>query len=289
MKPHGFTLLPALIFLIMGGLTSALLYQETGPEGDSEDALLRLSGAVRIFFTNALWMRMSTHLHEGKEGLVLADARTLLRLEPNNLKLRSFLHFHLAFNMARKAVNDAARAEWINEGLEIMDNGLLRHPDAWELNHELGMTFFLRTGRSELFEKICLERYGHLPVELAPIHFEQAYHKEKEDVTLVGLYLSLLNAACHDMEQERYDSASRRWTKVLRYLTPGLDKVEEEADREAFQGLFEDLLAYCTLKSRAEKGEEISGEDVKKIQDLWRDIQENPFYEFLEEKDRSEP
>ena len=103
----GATAITALLMVLVG-YTGHLVRSDTPLSKNLPDAILRLSGALRVFLVDAFWMRMHGHLREGREDLVLTDARTLLTLEPDSVRVRCFLHEHLIFNMAPKAVTDAA-------------------------------------------------------------------------------------------------------------------------------------------------------------------------------------
>lgn len=277
MRSQGFLSILALFFFLVAALTSFLISQGIEAAGETDSMLLRLSGALRVFIIDALWMGLHAHLSEGKESLVLTDARTLLKLEPDSPRIRYFLHWHLTFNMAYKAVTEAERIEWYREGLEIMDEGLTRNPDSSVLNRGMGMTCFLRSGRDEAFQVLCLERYGSYPMQLAPVYFEKAYTVLNDPDTWLFYFTSLLNAAHFEMESEAYGSASRLWQKVLDHLAPWIEMMENESDRKEVKGYYHDLYTYCSLMEGMGTQGGIRTEEMEKIEALRQSIKKNRY------------
>ena len=96
------------VLLVIGLLFPPLDHSLSGDGTDGEErewTPYHALGVFRVFAVDALWMRMRTHKEEGRDGLVLADARAILKLEPDCDRIRDFLHWHLAFNMARRATD----------------------------------------------------------------------------------------------------------------------------------------------------------------------------------------
>jgi hypothetical protein len=188
-------------------------------------------------------------------------------LDPDNPELRSFLHWHLTFNMAHKAVDEESRAEWYREGLEIMDEGLARTPDDYRLNREMGATLYLKAGTSPGFDALCVRRYGRGPVQLAPVYLEKAFKARPDFTTLLFLYTALLRAAHHAMEAGEYAEAAAQWQKVLEYLPAWFDRMEPggAVEKEELTGYYRDQYTYCTLMDRARKGEEGLEPKIEKL------------------------
>jgi tetratricopeptide (TPR) repeat protein len=255
--------LPPLVFLVVAAVTASLLPVER------EQSILKASGALRVFVMDALWMRMTAHVHGGNERLVLSDARTLLELDPDSPGIRIFLHSYLSFTMARRAVTEEEKARWIDEGLEILDEGLARDPDSMALNKGLGLTLFHRTEHGdEVFDRVCLERYGHLPVELAWKRFEKAL--DDPDVPAY-LAASLINIARFEMDRGDYAEAAERWRQAVERLPPWLELIDDEAEAERLANHCRDLRDYCRLMAR--KDEEMTPGDVKKTEELRRRLE----------------
>jgi len=201
--------LAAAVFLVLLLLRPASgLPGEAGRPADAEHAVYRMLGVFRVFAVDALWMRMGSHMSAGRDGLVLSDARTLLSLESDSDEIRDFLHWHLAFNMANRAVGAASRAQWFEEGLDVQEEGLRRDPDSAVLNRGLGKTLFMLTGREGVKREVCLRRYGLLPEQLAHIYLEKAFEKSREPQTLLFLLQALANAAGIEAEQGRFAAAA---------------------------------------------------------------------------------
>jgi hypothetical protein len=222
---------------------SAGQLEEAGAAGATEEAapaeeiLFRALGAFRVFAVDALWIRMSGHMSEGRDGLVLADARTLVRLEPRCDEIRDFLHWHLAFNLAHRAVTRDARIAWIDEGLDIIEEGLRSDPDSAVLNRGLGTTFFMITDREDEYTEVCLRRYGRRPVELAHIYFRRAFVRAGDDRTLAFLLQSLENAASFEMGRGRFEEAGALWSLAAGHAETDLAAVvgdDEAASLAAF-------------------------------------------------------
>ncbi|MHC4946230.1 MAG: hypothetical protein ACYTG7_24725 [Planctomycetota bacterium] len=257
-------ILAAMLCFALAAMSAALLRDKAAQEEEGFLPLLRMSGALRIFAMDALWLQMSAHLQEGREGLVLSTARTLLSLDPQSPKTRAFLHRHLAFTMARKAAEDMEKEEWIREGLEIVDEALKEYPDSVPLNRALGMSFFVRTEvRDMAFDRVCLERYGRKPVELAPFHLGRACAGEGGERTRLFWIASLMNAAYFEMNRARFAEAARLWQQVLSGLPAWHAWLGEETDRTELVEHYQGLRAYCLEMCRAKKDEESRSEDVK--------------------------
>jgi hypothetical protein len=276
-------LLAGLLLFALAAVTSAVLHQVKRPMSDPETGLLRMSGALRVFLVDALWLRMNAHLSEGNESLVLSDARALVSLDPDNAGLLSFLHWHLAFNMAHKAVDEPSRAEWLREGLEIMDQGLARDPDSHLLNHELGATFYLKSETSPTFDRICLERYGRDPLVLAPLYLERAYSARDELKTLLMLFTALLNAAGHQMALGEHAAAAEQWKKVLHYFPVWIDKLDVGplAEKEELEGYYTGHHDLCILMDRAQKGETGLEPEIRTLEESLRN---SPFHEAADDE-----
>ncbi len=215
-----------------------------GAEGTDKQILYRAMGVFRVFAVDALWMRMNSHIAAGRDGLVLTDARTLLELEPDSDEIRDFLHWHLAFTMAQRALSDADCAEWIEEGLDIEEEGLKRDPDSFVLNRGLGMTFFMITDREDVYRKVCVDRYGRMPVELAHIYLERAYARSGDLRTLDFLLRALVNAATFEMNRAQPGAAQPLWAEARRLTEEVSGTFGSDADR----GFLIDLLDFCRMK-----------------------------------------
>lgn len=253
------------VFLAAAAVTAGLLPVE------GERSMLRLSGALRVLVMDALWMRMTAHVHEGNERLVLSDARTLLELDPDSPGIRYFLHGYLSFTMARRAVTDEEKARWIDEGFEIMDEGLERDPGSIVLNKGLGLTFFQRTEYGDgIFDRVCMERYGGLPVELAWKRFEKALG---DPDTLPYFTASLINIARLETDRGAYQAAAERWREVVERLPPWLELIDDPAEAGRFADHCRDMRDYCELMAGHKKDEEIAPADVKKIEELQRRLE----------------
>ncbi len=216
------------------------------PQGGAEaqsgtQILFRAMGVFRVFAVDALWMRMNSHIAAGRDGLVLTDARTLLELEPDSDEIRDFLHWHLAFTMAQRALSDADRAEWIEEGLEIAEEGLERNPDSVVLNRGLGMTLFMITDRQDIYRQVCVDRYGRQPVELAHAYLERAYAGSGDLRTLDFLLRALVNAATFEMDRARPDAARPLWATARRLIEEVLPRLSPDEEPP----FLNDLLEFC--------------------------------------------
>ena len=212
--------------------------------GSGNEIVYRALGVFRVFAVDALWMRMNSHIAAGRDGLVLTDARTLLELEPDSAEIRDFLHWHLAFTMAQRALSDADRAEWIEEGLDIEEEGLERDPDSFVLNRGLGMTFFMITDREDVYRQVCVDRYGRLPVEMAHVYLERAYAQSGDLRTLDFLLRAPGRAATFEMDGGSVDRAGALWAKARRLTEVVLDTFSCDAER----GFLLDLLDLCRTK-----------------------------------------
>ncbi len=282
------------VFLATAASTSFVLQKRHPPAEDATGLLLRLSGALRVFIEDGLWMRMRVHQYEGKENLVLSDARTLLLLNPKSDRIRAFLHWHLVFNMARKAATEIERAEWVREGLDLMEVGLAQNPDSPLLNREMGMTFFLRSqaaalvlsATQEQFRRICFERHGAYPVQLAPLFFEKAYETLGDQDTFLFFMTSLLNAASDAAARKAHAEAAALWSKVLEHLSPWLEAFENEEDRAALIQYYRDHKEYCSLMSSTADPAGNETGDAERIRVLRRRIETNRFHDAWEEEDR---
>ncbi len=212
---------------------------------DPDQAVFRALGAFRIFAVDALWMRMSGHVSEGRDGMVLADARTLLKLEPRSSEIRNFLHWHLSFNMALRAISDESRARWFEEGLDIQEEGLLNNPDDPVLNRGLGMTFFMRTGDRGVFRETCLKRYGKLPVQLAHVYLEKAWLESIDEKTLLFLLRALADGAAAEGEKGRYAEAGRLWAKAAEHAAAGLAGQNDRERVDSLLDFYRERAAEC--------------------------------------------
>jgi len=196
--------------------TQARFARDRSSELDAEGVLFRAIGVFRVFAVDALWVRMSTHQRAGRDDLVLSDARALLKLEPHSEKIRDFLHWHLAFNMANRALDEASEAQWFELGLDIQEEGLRRNPESVTLNRGLGMTLFMISDRQGPKRRVCHERYGVSPEQLAWSHLERSYQGRPEPRVLLFLIQALENGAAAEMALGADRQAERLWTKALR-------------------------------------------------------------------------
>ncbi|MFH1999518.1 MAG: hypothetical protein ABIK28_07555, partial [Planctomycetota bacterium] len=57
-------LIPITLFALAAA-TAGLLRQRAPMQVEGESFFLRMSGAIRVFAMDAIWMRMSAHQHEG--------------------------------------------------------------------------------------------------------------------------------------------------------------------------------------------------------------------------------
>jgi|GEM_PF-3429178 len=241
----------AVKWIVAAACVAALLFwfawsrpQAAEGGGTDRQILYRALGVFRVFAVDALWMRMNSHIAAGRDGLVLTDARTLLELEPDSDEIRDFLHWHLAFTMAQRALSDSDCAEWIDEGLQIQEEGLERNPQSAVLNRGLGMTFFMITEREGVYRQVCLDRYGRLPVELAHIYLERAYAQSGDLRTLDFLLRALVNGATFEMERNRAGAAQPLWEKAGRLIKEASAILGSDGD-----GAFlDDLLEFCRGK-----------------------------------------
>jgi len=215
------------------------------PAAEAEQVLFRALGAFRVFAVDALWVRMNDHKEAGRDGLVLSDARTLLALDPDSDGIRDFLHWHLAFNMASRAVSDDARAQWIEEGLDIEEEGLRRNPSSAVLNRGLGMTFFMITERTDVYREVCLRRYGRPPAAMAWVYLEKAWLASRGGRTLLFLLQSLENAALSEEGKGRRDSAARFYEKAAAYAREGLGPIWLAENAAACVRFYEERAAEC--------------------------------------------
>jgi hypothetical protein len=211
----------------------------------AEEILFRALGAFRVFAVDALWIRMSGHMSEGRDGLVLADARTLLRLEPRCDEIRDFLHWHLAFNLAHRAVTRDARIAWIEEGLDIVEEGLRADPESAVLNRGLGTTFFMITDREDEYAEICLRRYGRRPVELAHEYLQRAFTRAGDARTLAFLLQALENAANFEMDRGRFGEAEALWSHAAGLAEKDLAPVAGEAEAANLAAFYRDMADRC--------------------------------------------
>ena len=218
---------------------------EETPAAGAEQVLFRALGAFRIFAVDALWVRMNDHKEEGRDGLVLSDARTLLALDPDSDGIRDFLHWHLAFNMASRAVSDDARAQWIEEGLDVEEEGLRRNPSSAVLNCGLGMTLFMITERTDVYREVCLRRYGRPPATMAWVFLERAWLASRDPRTLLFLLQSLENAALSEEEHGRANAAARLFEKAAAYVRKGLGPIRPAEDTAAVVRFYEERAAEC--------------------------------------------
>jgi len=225
-------------------------WDDRSGSGDPAQVLFQAMGAFRVFAIDALWMRMREHQSEGRDGMVLTDARTLLRLDPDSAEVRDFLHWHLAFNMAHRAVSDASRAQWIEEGLDIQHEGLDRDPSSGVLNLGLGLTLFMRSEDEGVFRDVCLRRYGDPPVRLAARYLEKAYSIRPTAQTLLFLLQALKNQAAFEAEQEEWVKAGRLWARAADFAVTGLKGVLEPGEVEE---------VVRQLREREEEGLERAG------------------------------
>lgn len=219
---------------------------------DPTQVLFQAMGAFRVFAEDALWMRMREHQSEGRDGMVLTDARTLLRLDPDSAEVRDFLHWHLAFNMAHRAVSDASRAQWIEEGLDIQHEGLERDPGSVVLNLGLGMTFFMRSEDEGVFSDVCLRRYGKKPVQMAPGYIEKAYSCRPEPETLLFLLQALKKQASFEAEQDNWNMASRLWSRAATLAATGMKGILTSSE-------VDDLVRQLREKERECRNKESAG------------------------------
>ena len=277
-------LLGVIALLAGAGLGSRLRIPFRAGEGNGP-ALLRLAGAFRVFVTDALWLQMRAHQSEGREDLVLADARTLLRLDPEDDRAGAFLHWHLAFNMAAKALDEEERRAWMTEGLDIADQGLARNPDSFDLNREVGLSLFTRSacntdsrdGAARAFRTLCRERYGAPPVLLAPRFLERAFRSRPDDDLRLFLLAALANAAYYETARGGYRRAATLWEKLVRFLplpSQGREKEKAGADLRRY---YEALRAWCLR--RAETGPGTGKQGKERTTAVPEEILNSPFYE----------
>ncbi len=284
-------LVPALtVVMLLGAFTVSGVFVR-GPgcrPGESDESLLRLSGALRVFLADAIWLKMRSHFHDGKESLVLSDARTLLYLEPDNPRIRAFLHWHLAFNMARKAVTDESRTEWYREGLDILERGLENDPSSAALNFRMGKTLFFRSGTDDVFRSLCIERCGLYPVQLAPTYLEKAYLAMNDAHSFLFFFNALENAAHFEMKQEAYGAAAKLWKKTVLHATTWIDKIGMEKDGAAdeLKRYYIDLEKLCALMGRSADGYELGPKEIAEKKRLELKIKENRFFDVWDEPDQ---
>jgi len=227
----------AAVFLVLLLLcpVSGLPGEAARPAG-AEHALYRMLGVFRVFAVDALWMRMGGNMSAGRDGLVLSDARTLLSLEPGSDEIRDFLHWHLAFNMANRAVGEASRAQWFEEGLDVQEEGLRIDPDSAVLNFGLGKTLFMLTvsedNNWEIHREVCLRRYGRPPELLAHIYLEKAYERSGDLLTLQFLLQALANAADLEGERGRHGAAAELWAGAARHAAEGFAEIRGDDEVE---------------------------------------------------------
>ena len=280
----------ALLFLcaalfLAGALLGTRLRRPRPPGGTEAPALLRMAGAFRVFVTDALWIRMRAHQSEGREDRVLADARTLLALDPEDDRARAFLHWHLAFNMAAKALDEEERRAWMEEGLEIADEGLARNPGSFALNREVGLSLFTRSacntdprdGAARTFRRLCRERYGAPPVLLAPRFLERAFRARPDGDVRLFLLAALGNAAYYRTARREYGPAAELWGKLLRFLPAPAGGSGLEKEGAALRRYYEALRRWC--RHRAEAGAGTAGRGGDHPEKPPEAVRSSPFYE----------
>ena len=112
MRKRILLLLAGVLLFSLAAVTSAVLHQVKRPMSDPETGLLRMSGALRVFLVDALWLRMNAHLSEGgvhpnDDGtnvITNADSTDQATADVLAIELKDDINLHVADALTGNAV-----------------------------------------------------------------------------------------------------------------------------------------------------------------------------------------
>ena len=164
-----------------------------------------------------------------------------------------------------------------------MEEGLRARSDSTALKRVMGMTFLLRADDEGPFRRVCLERYGRLPVELAPRYLETAWRADEDPQSLLAWLVSLLDLGHYLTGARRFEEAARVWSRVVGLLPEWLAAVEKLEDRLQITRYYEDLRTWCALMAEGERDPESKAIHESKINTLQKRLLASPLRQLDDE------
>ena len=102
------------------------------------------AGPFRAFYNLFTWMQIG-EAEDNREYYQLVDLyRTILRLQPRNVRIQRFLADQLMDTIAPNAADAESAWPWVREGKELLDKAVQRNPRAWDIHDALAYYWFRR-------------------------------------------------------------------------------------------------------------------------------------------------
>jgi len=215
-------------------VTKIMQYDAPAMTGVIVGAML---GGFREVAASMLWMKTHSMWHSGEgtywDSLYLMRMTTLL--DPHWIEPWRITAWHCAYNLYVETDDPKVQAKMLEEGVNVLKEGISWNPDRYDLYFELGWTYFdkirdyeeaarwlsaaTRFEHPEYIERLIAHGYERLPeMKEALMWYDYCLKRRPSDATAKGATITIRERylpAWRLMEQGRYDEAIKAVDEYL--------------------------------------------------------------------------
>jgi len=107
-----------------------------------EFAIAFLISGFRGLAADLLWLKIDEFWHEGKWYNMPAVLRAVTWIQKDFISAWSLAAWHLAYNLSSYEEDEAKKQLYVNQGLGLLKEGMMKNPDRYELYFELGWLYY---------------------------------------------------------------------------------------------------------------------------------------------------
>ncbi len=107
-----------------------------------------LGGAIlgfREIVADLLWLKVTQWYQSPDWSRIVPTMKIIVRLTPHWLTVWKMLGWHLAYNVYARTKDPFKKALLVEEGIQVLKEGLNKNPDKYDLYFEIGWTYFYKT------------------------------------------------------------------------------------------------------------------------------------------------
>lgn len=120
---------------------------ETGIEWANPDVSANVGALVlgfRKLVADMLWLKVDEYWHRGLVQRMLPMMETVTKLDPHFIEAYALGAWHLAYNVSVMFHSAEDRQKYIDEGIELLKQGIKNNPRSSKLYAEMGFTMYFR-------------------------------------------------------------------------------------------------------------------------------------------------
>jgi len=154
----------ALLFL-GAGLGMTRLTAEAREDAARSAGGIPSMGVAGVLGADLVMLRAEALYEEGRWAEMRTAFEALGNLQPRLASAWEYRGWHLAYNLAGGARDATARARWVVEGVQVLEEGLRRNPDSTELKYYLGHVLLARSEKWPEVDRALRRHLGTDPAE----------------------------------------------------------------------------------------------------------------------------